>query len=203
MQLDHIAVSGETLTAAIDKVETTLGVSIQPGGRHDAFGTHNALLGLADGLYLEAIAIDPAAAQPERARCFDLDKFAGAARLTNWICRTDDMTASLAQLPKGVGAPIALQRGDFRWLMSAPETGQQPFDDLHPTLIQWQSPVHPSSVLTASGCALHRLVVSHPDAQSLQAAMGAEFSDPRVVFEAGPKAVMAEIDTPQGRRVLQ
>jgi len=42
-----------------------LGVPFQPGGRHDVFGTHNALLGLADGLYIEAIAIaiDPDAPQ--------------------------------------------------------------------------------------------------------------------------------------------
>ena len=59
MLLDHIAVSGETLAAAIDAVATTLGASMQPGGQHDVFGTHNALLGLEDGLYLEAIAIDP------------------------------------------------------------------------------------------------------------------------------------------------
>lgn len=203
MLLDHIAVSGETLAAAVDAVETALGVSMQPGGQHDVFGTHNALLGLADGLYLEAIAIDPEAAKPGRARCFDLDNFTGPARLTNWICRTDDMARALTRLPAGVGAPVSLQRGDFRWLMSAPATGRQPFDDLHPTLIQWQSPVHPSAMLTASGCALQRLVISHPEAASLQVALSTEFSDPRVAFEPGTIAVMAEIETSHGMRVLR
>lgn len=203
MLLDHIAVSGETLVAAVDAVETALGVSMQTGGQHAVFGTHNALLGLADGLYFEAIAIDPQAAQPARARCFNLDNFKGQARLTNWICRTDDMASSLDRLPEGVGPPVALQRGDFRWLMSAPENGLQPFDDLHPTLIQWQSPVHPSAVLTGSGCRLRRLVVSHPEAAALRSALAAEFSDSRVVFEAGSNAFMAEIETPHGLRVLQ
>jgi Glyoxalase-like domain len=203
MLLDHIAISGETLAAAVDAVETTLGVSMQTGGQHDVFGTHNALLGLTDGLYLEAIAIDPAAETPTRARCFDLDNFSGPARLTNWICRTDDMRDSLARLPDGVGAPVQLQRGDFRWLMSAPETGRQPFDDLHPTLIQWQSPVHPSAVLTLSGCSLRRLVVSHPEAKALAAALSGEFGDARVVFETGPIALAAEIETPHGMRELR
>ena len=203
MLLDHIAVSGETLAAAVDAVETALGVSMQPGGRHDVFGTHNALLGLEDGLYLEAIAIDPHAAQPGRARCFDLDHFSGPARLTNWICRTDDMVGTLARLPDKVGAPVPLQRGDFRWLMSAPENGVQPFDDLHPTLIQWQSPLHPSAVLNPTACALRRLVVSHPEAAALRLALAGDFSDPRVMFEPGPRAVMAEIETPHGMRILR
>ncbi len=203
MLLDHIAISGETLASAVDAVETALGVSMQPGGQHDVFGTHNALLGLEDGLYLEAIAIDPGAAQPTRARCFDLDHFSGPARLTNWICRTDDMVGTLARLPEGAGEPVALKRGDFRWLMSSPANGVQPFDDLHPTLIQWQSPVHPSTVLTPSGCALQRLVVSHPEAAALRSALAGEFSDPRVVFEPGSIALMAEVKTPHGLRVFR
>ncbi len=85
MILDHIAVSGTTLPEAVAAVEEALGVRMQPGGEHAVFHTHNALLGLADGLYLEAIAINPDAPVPERPRWFDLDRFAGPARLTNWI----------------------------------------------------------------------------------------------------------------------
>ncbi len=57
MLLDHLAVSGETLEAAQNYVEEALGVSMQTGGEHAVFHTHNKLMGLADGLYLEAIAI--------------------------------------------------------------------------------------------------------------------------------------------------
>ncbi len=56
---DHIAIAGETLEAARAYVEDALGVTLQDGGAHDVFFTHNALLGLEDGLYLEAIAINP------------------------------------------------------------------------------------------------------------------------------------------------
>lgn len=203
MQLDHFAVSGDTLDAAVDVVETALGVSMQSGGQHDVFFTHNCLLGLEDGLYLEAIAIDPNAAQPTRPRWFDLDRFTGPARLTNWICQTDNMGETLGHLPKGVGAPVSLQRGDLRWQMAVPANGALPFDNLHPALITWQSPVHPSTVLTPSGCALLRLVVSHPDAAELEAALSGVFTNPRVVFEPGPVALMAEFDTPHGPRVLR
>jgi hypothetical protein len=202
MQLDHLAVAGATLQDATSAVEDALGVAMQPGGRHDVFGTHNRLLGLADGLYLEAIAVDPDAPQPARPRWFDLDRFAGPARLTNWICQTDDMTATLAGMPAGAGQPVALARGDLRWDMAVPANGVLPFDNLFPALISWHSPVHPSAMLAASGCALRRLVVSHPEAQALRATLAAAFSDARVVFETGPAGLMAEMDTPLGLRRL-
>ena len=71
MELDHIAVAGACLEAAAAHVEEALGVALQSGGEHQRFGTHNRLLGLADGLYLEAIAIDPCAPDPDRPRWFD------------------------------------------------------------------------------------------------------------------------------------
>lgn len=202
MILDHFAVAGDTLEAAVDAVEIALGVPMQTGGRHDVFFTHNCLLGLADGLYLEAIAIDPKAPQPTRPRWFDLDRFSGPARLTNWICRTDDMQAMLAKLPDGVGVPVSLQRGDLRWQMAVPADGALPYDNMHPALITWQSPVHPASVLTPSGCSLRRLIVSHPDAEGLKSVLKGVFSDPRVVFETGAAELHAEFDTPHGLRVL-
>lgn len=106
MRLDHIAVSGGTLTEATAAVEDALGVQMQSGGNHDVFSTHNTLLGLEGGLYIEAIAIDPAAPKPERPRWFDLDRFSGTARLTNWICATDDMGATLAGLAARQGVHV-------------------------------------------------------------------------------------------------
>ena len=55
MQFDHLAVSAYTLAEASDHIEQALGVALQDGGQHGVFGTHNRLLGLADGLYLEAM----------------------------------------------------------------------------------------------------------------------------------------------------
>jgi hypothetical protein len=206
MQFDHIAVSGATLAEATAHVETALGVSLQPGGEHAVFHTHNTLLGLADGLYLEAIAINPGAPQPTRARWFDLDRFTGPARLTNWICRCDDMDALLAQLPdlppEGAGRPVDLQRGDLRWRMAVPAGGVLPFDNCWPALIQWQTTQHPAARLTPSGVSLSRLIVSHPRADDLRSALGPCLNDSRVVFDTGPAALHARFDTPHGTRSL-
>ena len=204
LELDHIAVAGGSLAEATEAVEAALGVPLQKGGEHDVFFTHNTLLGLEDGLYLEAIAINPSAPAPDCPRWFDLDRFSGPPRLTNWICRTDDLAGILPQLPTGVGRIVRLQRGDLRWQMAVPETGVLPFDNRHPAVIEWGTDLHPANMLAASGCRLKRLVITHPDAVALRAALAPFFDDARVVIEGGDTPeMMAEFDTPNGLRVIR
>lgn len=202
IHLDHLAVAGNTLAEARACVEETLGVSLQPGGEHDLFHTHNALLGLEDGLYLEAIAINPAAPRPDRPRWFDLDRFAGAARLTNWICRTDALEQILAQLQADMGTTVALKRGDLRWRMAVPESGILPYDNCAPALIQWDTDLHPASMLKASCVRLARLTVRHPEAAGLRDLLSPVLSDDRIAMEAGKPGLHAEFATPHGPREL-
>ena len=201
MQLDHLAIAGETLDAAASHVEAALGLPLQPGGAHPQFGTHNRLMGLADGLYLEAIAIDPEAPAPDRARWFDLDRLTGPPHLRSWINRVDDLDAALAR-HTGAGAPVALARGDLRWRMAVPGDGVLPFDGCFPALIEWQGPGHPAQRLAPSGARLARLIVAHPEAAALRAAL-AGLADARVTIEPGAPALRAEIATPHGMRVLE
>ena len=200
MELDHLAMAGESLEAATDYVEEALGVPLQPGGQHALFGTHNRLLGLADGLYLEAIAVDPTAEPQRRPRWFDLDRFRGSPRIGNWICRCVDLEAELQDLPQGAGQPLALARGDLRWQMAVPEDGILPYDNMFPALIEWQSP-HPAARLIQQGCRLRHLVVTHPEAKALREVLN--LNDDRLSFETGVAGFEAEFDTPHGRRVLR
>jgi len=101
MKFDHLVVGATTLSAAQTCIEDALGTRMQPGGAHAVFQTHNALLGLEDGLYLEAIAANPAACAPTRPRWYDLDRFTGPARLSNWACAVRDMDAALVEMPEG------------------------------------------------------------------------------------------------------
>ncbi|UXX84079.1 VOC family protein [Roseovarius pelagicus] len=202
MKLDHIAIACKTLEEGRAVVEEALSVTLQPGGQHDHFGTHNLLLGLANGLYLEVIAIDPEAAPLPYPRWFDLDRFEGAPRLTNWICQVESMTEALSALPEA-GKPVALTRGALRWQMAVPGDGALPYDAMFPALIEWGAGVsHPSGLLSPSGCRLKRLVVSHPDAEALAARLRPDLRDPCVVFDTGPAALRAEFETPNGLRVL-
>ena len=200
---DHIAVAGESLAKATAHSENILGVPLQQGGEHDVFFTHNTLLGLEDGLYFEAIAINPDAPRPTRARWFDLDRFKGPARLTNWICRCDDLEATLAALPDGFGEPVDLQRGDLRWRMAVPENGVLPYDNCAPALIEWQSDVHPATRLTQQGCRLKALNVQHPQAAALGALLAPFLTDKRVSFQSGGAGLIAHFETPGGAVTLK
>lgn len=203
LALDHVAVAGETLQAAVAHVEAALGVALQPGGVHIEMGTHNRLLSLGPGLYLEAIAVNPEAAHPDRPRWFDLDRFSGRPRLTNWIARTDDLVGVLEAAPEGMGVPVSFTRGAYHWQMAVPGSGRLPFDGAAPALIQWDGALHPADHLPDAGCRLRRLRIAHPEAGALLAAFPALDGMALVELSYGPEVRLeAEIDTPSGLRVL-
>ena len=203
LRFDHIAVSAQTLEEGVAAVEATLGVRMAGGGQHPHMATHNRLLGLGD-LYLEVIAIDPAAPAPKWPRWFDLDNFSGAPSLTNWVAGCENLTEALAHSPAGTGVPVALQRGDYRWQMAVPANGKLPFDGCFPALIQWQGDLHPARALPESGIRLAHLEIIHPDAADLWAVLSDLILDPRIQITQGPvKDLRATYDTPHGRRSLQ
>jgi hypothetical protein len=197
---DHLAISAGTLAEGAAYVEAALGLRPGPGGRHPHMGTHNLLLGMGPGFYLEVIAIDPEAPKPPHPRWYRLDRFSGPPRLTNWVARTDDLDREIARLPQGAGTPRELSRGDFRWRIAIPETGELPFDDSFPSLIEWQGGLHPSDRLPDSGCRLTGLTVSHPEARALAASLA--IPDPRISFVRGAPGLSVRIMTPAGERVL-
>ncbi|MCB2128589.1 MAG: VOC family protein [Rhodobacteraceae bacterium] len=197
---DHLAVSARNLGEGIGAVEAALGVALVTGGKHALMGTHNALLRLGPGEYLEVIAIDPDAPKPAHPRWFDLDRFSGPPRLTNWIASVDDLDAALLRAPAGAGRATELQRGPFRWRFGVPEDGCLPFDGAFPALIQWQG-ARPSAALPDAGCALTRLEIAHPRADELRAALAP--GDRRIVLVKGAKALRATIATPNGVRMLE
>jgi hypothetical protein len=199
---DHIAVSADTLADGVAWVEDRLGVALAGGGQHPHMATHNRLLGLGD-LYLEVIASDPTAPRPAWPRWFDLDRFTGPSRLTNWVARCDDLEAEVALSPDGIGVPVALARGDFRWRMAVPGDGILPYDGAFPALIEWQGSAHPAPRLPDMGVRLIRLALIHPQADALRDALAGRLDDPRICIEPGPeKAMQAEFSTPHGTRLL-
>jgi hypothetical protein len=202
-RIDHLAVSAASLDEGTAAVEAALGVRLSPGGQHALMSTHNRLLGAGD-LYLEVIAVDPDAPPLGHPRWFRLDGFTGAPRLTNWIAACDDLDGALAVAPPGIGRAVDLARGDLRWRMGVPGDGCLPFDDAHPALIQWLGGLHPAQRLADVGVRLRRVVVAHPEAEGLRAALAGRLEDARLVIEAGPvKAMRAEFETPGGVRALE
>ncbi len=202
--IDHLAVAGETLEEARAHLEEALGVAMGPGGEHALMGTWNRLLSLGPGLYLEAIAVNPGAPDPGRARWFDLDRFRGPARLANWIARVDDIGAALDGAPPGMGELVRLTRGVYDWTIAVPKDGILPFDGAAPALIEWHGDAHPAAALADAGCRLLRLEIAHPLAGDLMQAFPSLLQVPQLRLGPGPMLEMrADILTPHGLRYLR
>lgn len=199
IEIDHLVVTGPTLASAVDFIEAALGVEMGPGGEHADMGTHNRLISLGLGVYLEAIAINPAAPAPEHPRWYNLDHCTTPG-LSHWAARTDDLAGVLAASPDGMGRPMSFTRGPYAWTMAVPETGQLPFDGAAPALLQWES-THPADHFAESGCRLASLTVTHPESDALLAAFPA-LRDLPMEFAPGERRITAEISTPNGEKAL-
>jgi hypothetical protein len=156
--LDHLVVASRTLEEGARWVEQELGAAPVPGGEHALMGTHNAVLSLGAGCFLEVIAIDPAAPVPKRPRWFALDTpamqrlVARGPALIHWVERTSDIAAALTGYPEPVEV-LDLSRRLYRWRIGVPPDGRLPCGGGCPTLIQWLGP-HPAEALPHSGCSL-------------------------------------------------
>ncbi|MDD7936999.1 VOC family protein [Actinomycetospora lutea] len=206
--VDHLVVAAEDLTHGVPALEEQLGVRLAGGGRHAAFGTHNALLAIGGATYLELIAIDPDAPAPGRPRWFGLDTAAVRSRLTegpqllHWVARP----AVLPPGPDDHGERLHLSRDALSWTVTVPADGSLPGDGsgLVPSLIAWDAPdgAHPTDALEDAGVRLERLLVSSPGAPDLRRRLAALGLSGCVTVADGPPDLRAELRTPSGPVVI-
>lgn len=205
LELDHLVVASATLGEGVAWVEERLGVTMGPGGKHAAMGTHNRLLSLGPDRFLEVIAVDPEAPPPGRPRWFGLDAPATQARLAkgpfliHWVVRTDDIARTLAAIAPGTVEVLALARGDYRWQIGVPRDGGLADGGTFPTVIQWEGR-RPAAALPASGCSLDRLDLHHAKAHSTLQNLrehGLSALDPVEAREGSPR-LAAHIRSPRG-----
>ncbi|CAN7294301.1 VOC family protein [Pseudomonas brassicacearum] len=206
--IDHLVIVATDLDTGCAFVTDALGVALQPGGVHSRMGTHNRLLHLGPGLYLEVIAVDPSAIRPDRARWFGLDQLAphSPARLATWVARTDDIHAARDACPGLVGDVEPMTRGTLNWQITVPADGSLPMDGSIPTLIQWAPGPHPADMLQDKGCTLLALDVFHTNPEKIKAILTAmNFSGPVHLHALqAPSApyLVAHIQTPNGLKTL-
>lgn len=216
LQLDHLVIAARTLEEGARFIAGKLGVEMTEGGTHPLMRTHNSLLNLWGGAYLEVIALDPDAAAIEtaRPRLFALDDPAFRKRLetgpqlVHWVARVDRpklLTRWQAQYPERIPAVVPMTRGANSWNLTVPDDGAFPAwqgagDGLLPSLIQWDTPGHPSASLPETGIALKSLTGFHPRAHLLSeqlAWLGASHLM-RVEVTAGAPVLVAEFELPDG-----
>jgi hypothetical protein len=208
--LDHLIVAATSLDAGAAWLEPLLGTTLQPGGQHLGWGTHNRVLQLGGGTYLELIAPDPSQPPPESPRPFGLDDARVQAalqerpRLVHFVLRTDDLDATLAGLRYDPGPVSAMVRDDIRWRITLPGDGVPVADGRLPTLIQWDVEQTPQRKLPDQQVLLQRLEVRLPP--ELLDAMP-PFSDRRfAVIEDradGTPGLRATLSTPAGERIIE
>ena len=210
--LDHLVVAANTLEQGMAYVENCIGVSMTGGGKHAAMGTHNRVLKLGPGQYLEVIAIDPEGRQPDFPRWFNLDDPGCQARLKirphliTWVVRTDNVDA-LAEAIYGQRVCVRpMQRDALRWRFAFTDDGSMPGDGLIPHLIQWDGRIHPTEKMQDAGCRLLGLDGAHSDAASVQRVVSSMGLDHLVTFHPVSKqrlpGLSARIKTPAGLVVL-
>jgi hypothetical protein len=203
-RLDHITVVAPNLEVGAAYVGSALGVLPGAGRTHPGMGTHNLLLSLGRHVYLEVIAVDPAAPAPGRARWFGLDHLPSRApaRLSAWVASTEDI-AKLA-VPD-LGEVETMCREHVSWQMTVRPDGDLPLDGAAPLLIQRSSSATPAATLPSSGLLLLRLRISHPEPSQVAAllARGKLTSESPVIVSYGPECrLVADVQTSSGVRAL-
>ncbi|SAL18463.1 glyoxalase [Caballeronia peredens] len=217
LTLDHLVINARTLEEGAQFVAARFGVDMTPGGAHPLMRTHNRLLNLWGGAYLEVIAIDPAAAPVDapRPRLFALDDPAMQRRLeedgpqlVHWAVRVErpkSLVRWREQYPERIAPVAAMSRGGNSWGLTVPDDGAFPAwqsagDGVLPSLIQWDTPRHPSDTLPPTGIALKSLTGFHPDAAAVAAQLdwlGAAHLM-QVRSTAGAPVLVAQFDLPDG-----
>ena len=214
-RIDHLVVGAASLAQGVDWCEEVLGVTPGPGGQHPLMGTHNRLLKIAtptfEDAYLEIIAIDPAAAPPQRVRWFGLDEperrasLAQGPRLIHVVARSPQLDMhrfGLIQIGLQPGEPVKAGRdtpqGPLAWQILVRDDGRLLCGGALPTLIQWDGR-HPTQAMPDSGVTLSALTLCGVPARArdvlrLQAVAVQE-------TPAAP-ALTAVLQTPRGEVVL-
>lgn len=204
---DHLVLGCRTLDEGARWLEARLGLAPDPGGRHPGFGSHNRLLSLGEGLYLEMLAPDPSQPAPERARLFGLDdpatreRLAHGPALLHWVVRvrTPELLDATRDDPvaASVGRIVTMTRDALSWRIALREDGHVPPGGL-PTPIDWGPSPHPCTRLPDRGVRLLRADVSvTPDALNW---LGGRMNDPRFSLHAADRPrLQATLRGPDGR----
>jgi hypothetical protein len=198
--IDHLVFTVPDLEEGTALIEERLGVRPAPGGKHTGRGTHNALLSLGNGAYLEVIAPDPEQGEVTTPRAFGLDQ-PGPPRLYTWAAKAPDierqMEAARRAGYEGAVLPMSRDLPDgvtLRWVLTYPTPVLG--DGVVPFLIRWEPGPHPSET-SPGGCTLVSLRGEHLEPAPVRALLAA--MELQLPVDEGPAAALiATVQCPRG-----
>lgn len=175
-QFDHLVIAADNLEQGIEYIEQKFNAKIPFGGAHDQMGTHNHLMQIGHGIFLELIAINPTATPPTppQKRWFNLDNPTLQKQLKNqpllvtWVARTNNLQAEIKHLKVDIGKIHNVSRGNLSWQITIPQNGAPTEHGLFPPLIEWQNNQSPAPKMANLGIKLQQFTLTHPQPQKLK-----------------------------------
>ena len=200
-RVDHLVYAAPDLDAAIDALESTVGVRAKPGGRHPGEGTRNALIALGPASYLEILAPDPEQPLPDRPLWLGLEGLV-RPRLTAWAVQARhlegvvDRAAAAGVRLGGVAEGSRQNAGGklLSWQFTDPHL--MTAEGLVPFFIDWGTSPHPAAS-APGGVSLFALRGEHPNPAGVRALLRG--LGLRLPVTKGPRAALvAGLETPKG-----
>lgn len=172
-EIDHIVLAVPDLEQAIKEFKDKYYLDLVYGGKHESFGTHNALLNLGHGCYLEVLAPDP------ENTTFDGPRWMGADLsqqpvVCRWALKSNDLEKDKEALQKVNSAYGNIIEGSrqktdgstLRWQMIRPLP--TPLIDIAPFMVDWKdSDSHPTDSLPEN-CELLSIELAHPEVEKMK-----------------------------------
>ncbi len=126
MRIDHVIYGTSDLDAAAARMQKELELSAVPGGRHDGLGTHNRIVPVGDGSFIELLAVaDPVEAASSALGTVLQAGIARGDRLLGWAVAVEDVEAVSRRL--GTKLDAVGRQGRTAHLTGVREAFAEPF----------------------------------------------------------------------------
>ena len=183
MHIDHVIYGVRDLEVAADRINADLGLSSIAGGRHDGQGTHNRIVPLGDGSFLELLAVaDAEEANNSAIGALLMARMEQGEGLIGWAVAVPDLRPIVERL--GTSISVVGRQGRTARLTGVKESLAKPF---LPFFIE-RKIVRPVDGVRVDARAI-RWIELVGDSQVLSAWLGDATLPVRIV--AGPPSVRA------------
>ena len=210
--IDHIVIGAANLEKATKKVEGLIKTKFSTSGKHSLMATHNRLVRLQDSAYMEIIAIDPRASFPKSCtrekRWFSLDSNKTKRRLSLapqplcWVVAVNNIEQTASNCGYEPGRITEMSRGDFRWKLTVPDSGELSEGGVLPVLIEWPKGKNPADVMPESNLVLKQITLFHPSPNFIEHILFAMDISGPIKIKFGEPAIQFTFRTPNGNNVL-